>query len=155
MIQKLSYALIVIGLLGFITLIPGFFDKAEYVYYRAKGGSLMELNSKCFSVPDGWVISSVDKKVDLKTFSLRTEIDGRYYFVTVIAGKSSSIPGFTNLKPIKMMDGKYSIYEISKLPSNNSVRYWAIAPDKNLIVMGRDINMLESLLGGVMSQSCQ
>jgi len=115
----------------------------------------MELNSKCFSVPDGWVISSVDKKVDLKTFSLRTEIDGRYYFVTVIAGKSSSIPGFTNLKPIKMMDGKYSIYEISKLPSNNSVRYWAIAPDKNLIVMGRDINMLESLLGGVMSQSCQ
>ena len=45
---------VVIGLLGFSTLIPGVVDNTFYYYYRIINGGTIKFKDDCYTVPDGW-----------------------------------------------------------------------------------------------------
>ena len=154
MTKKFSYILVVFGFLGFLTLIPGFVDGVIYYYFRVVSGHSMEFKNQCFSVPKGWVIDSIPNRTKRRVYSLRSKDSEKYYFASVIYGKASIVPGIKKLEPIKIEGDLFRVYELANLADQNTVRYWSVVPAQNLIIMGRDISVLESLSLAIHSVDC-
>ncbi|MEN8128817.1 MAG: hypothetical protein ABFS45_01200 [Pseudomonadota bacterium] len=145
MIRKFSYLFVIFGLLGFLTLIPGVMDGAIYYYFRATNGDTIDINNQCFSVPEKWVIDSVEDRNGRTIYNLRKKEGEQYIFASVFYGDGSSIPGIQNLVPVKRNGDLFSIYELSVLPAGNTVRYWSFVSSQSLIIIGRRLSVLESL----------
>lgn len=151
--KALKRAFIIFGLLGFITLIPGVMDKFIYSYFRFANGSVMNLGGKCYDVPVNWVIDSREGHGNDVIFNLRSKVDDEYIFSSVLRKDKSSIPGFSDLRPVNSTDG-IAVYELVGLPAEVSVRYWAYVSEQNLLIMGRSIPVLESLAHSIKSVVC-
>lgn len=154
MIKKLSYIFVLVGLSGFLTLIPGVFDKAVYWYFRAVEGSTIVIGDDCITLPYGWVIDSTDSHKGHALFNLRRKTEDGYLFVSVVFGTSSIIDNQEALNPVKAVPGLYSVYELAGLAPTNTVRYWSIVPDENLVIMGRDVDLLIELSTVNWSEGC-
>lgn len=152
--KKLSYLFVILGLLGFLTLIPGFFDSALYYYLRIAKGSTMHLNSKCFSVPNEWVIDSFVYREGSGIYTLRKKDNNKYTFASVFHGAPSLISSTKNSVPIFSNGDLFSIYELTKLDKNNSVKYWSLVPYNDLIIMGRSTKVLKALSLEIQSSDC-
>jgi hypothetical protein len=144
MIRRLSIIFVVIGFFGFVTLVPGFFDKVSYYYFSLVEGRTIEFGEQCYSVPGEWVIDSVESQDGRKVINLRHKNKGKFQFVSVISVAASDIPDLTKLKPIKGDNMEEQvIYKLDKLPLENTVRYISVIPSKNLLVMGREPESIE------------
>ncbi len=145
MIRKLSFLFVIFGLLGFLTLIPGAMDGAIYYYFRAINGDTIDINNKYFSVPEKWVIDSVEDRNGRVIYNLRKREGEQYIFASVFYGDDSSVPGFQYLVPVKTNGDLFSIYELSLLPAGNAARYCSFVTSHSLIIVGRRLSVLESL----------
>ncbi|MBV1915524.1 MAG: hypothetical protein KUG72_09060 [Pseudomonadales bacterium] len=155
MSKKLSYTFVLFGLLGFISLIPGLFDKVAYIYFRTVDGSSIAVEGKCFKVPAGWVIDSIGSHSGHSLFNLRKKGEKGYMFASVIVGLPSIIPDHERLSPVKGAPDLYSIYELEGLVPTNTVRYWSVLPDQSLLLMGRKIDVLVELSMLTWSKECE
>lgn len=145
MIKKLTYFFILSGFIGLFTLIPGSVDRVIYYYFRITDGSAIELSKQCYSLPDGWVIDSIEKGDERKIYNLRLKVKREFKFASVFHGTRRMVPNIQNLIPLYEVDDYFKIYELSALPSKNTVRFWALVPKNNLIIMSSEIDVLKSL----------
>jgi len=152
--KTLLYSVLIIGMLGFITLIPGVVDGIIYNYFRFANGDVIVLDEQCYGVPDHWIIDSVDNHNQKTINNLRSKVDDRYVFSSILSGNENPIPEIGKLKPIKKKEGVFAIYELNTLPAENSVRYWSYIVNHDLIIMGTSTDILEELSLSIKLTDC-
>lgn len=154
MTKKLFWVFVVCGLLGFLSLIPGTFDKAAYIYFRVVDGNSVTLDGSCIKYPSGWVLDSMENRSEHKVVNLRKKTESGYVFASLIDGPKEIIFNSENSVPIKEVPGEFSIYEVQGLPAENTVRYWTTIPGLNVILMGRDVDAIETLATAAWRADC-
>lgn len=143
--NRIEKMLIILGFLGFFTLIPGVVDYGIYFYFRTINGSLIEYGDVCIGVPEGWVIDSSNSDSGYSTYNLRKKNDAKYIFITV-ALVSSTINEFSKKSRIVSEFGvSEQVYEVAGLSPSSEVRYWADLQKSNIILMGSDVSLLRQL----------
>lgn len=145
MIKWLTYVLITFGLLGFLTLIPGFMDQSIYCYFRMYHGNTMDINDNRFTVPEAWIIDSIEKRDELHIYNLRSKNNKEFTFASVFHGDETSVPYIKSLEPVDDENESYGVYELRNLPPNNPVRYTVTVPQYQLIIVGEKLESVRFL----------
>ena len=135
--------LLLIGILGIATLIPGTVDKSIYYYFRIQNGNVITLTNGCYSVPDLWVIDSIEKNKNRLIYNLRHKVDDDDHFMSVFSVTNDEVIDLKKNNIIKLRNDLVSIYELGGLSPENTVRYWGYIDKYNIILLGRSVEMLE------------
>jgi hypothetical protein len=141
MINKLTYLIIIAGVIALLTLIPGFIDGSIYFYYRIKNGNIVELNNNCFSVPDGWFKAT--KNIDTLGYSF-LKVDKKNYEIISVFIMNETFHNNVQNSLEQVNHNSYHIFEAPDSLKNNETLYWLIIPQYDLVVEGSTITITES-----------
>ena len=156
MINKLSYAVIFFGVFIFIFRAMGGVDYAIYYYSRIVEGDTIMVNNQCYSIPDTWVIDSVEARNDIIISNLRKKEGDEYLYISVFNGQHASIEIARNkLIPINKNTDSFSIYELSALSKDNPVRYWSFVQKYNITILGDRADVLELFSHSIQPSACK
>lgn len=141
--RVLPYGLILFGLFfGLVSLIPGSFDKAAYIYFRVVNGSSIEVGGECVRVPSGWAIFRVDDD-DRRMALLYKKLESEFVYVSV--GAQVDIPNPERLMLVTEVPDAYGIYslDVDGDPTNRNLI--SIVPGQNLLLVSEHIDSLVEL----------
>lgn len=144
--RKATYFLVILGLLGFLTLIPGVLERVTYAYFRLANGSEASVHGRCYRIPSGWILDSTGEHQGHGLFRVRGKINGSHHLVVVLVRAASSIPGLDSSSQGDMASPD-SVFEMSDLDQSVNMRYWSSMSDRELIFIGSDASVVAEVAG--------
>ncbi len=159
MINKISYLLIIIGFLGFLTLIPGVTDisgvtdDSIYYYYRIINGKIIKFDNNCYSIPDGWFKTTKD--IDNSGYSLLRKDQVKYEIILISKVNKDFFNRIQSSALLKQVDNdSYSIYKVPSSSTNNGARYWLVNSNDNLVIEGSTVSEVKLFSEGLRLSDC-
>ena len=150
--NKIIFMLIICGFLSFLLLLPGVMDNAIYYYYRVLSGKTIKLDSKCYSIPDGWFIQPAE---DVDSYNLLKKYQEQYEVASIFVANEDFQNRVQNSALLKQIDSDlYSIYEIPSSLMNNMTRYWLADPNNSMIIEGSSVPEVKLLFEGLRLSDC-
>ena len=151
--NKILYLLIIIGFLGFLTLIPGVTDGSIYYYYRIINGKIIKFDNNCYSIPDGWFKTT--EKIDNSGYSLLKKDQEKHEIILISKANKDFFDRIQSSELSKQADhDPYSVYEVPSSLTNNGIRYWLINPNDSLVIEGSTISEVRLLSEGLRLSDC-
>lgn len=155
--KQIFIVVLVVSIAWFINLVV-FSDEnvknINYFYYRFKYGGVINIEDRCFGLPDGWYMVSnfVSPQNEKYTVTIAENFEDGFNLVNMLVDNEGISHPKEKSRKLLIIDNDIEIYE-ANIPKEYRIRFWA-KDNTGKTIIGDNYDLIAHLMVNIKETSC-